>query len=352
MGLDIEIELDGEVDTELSQPGKVEIHEQFGKCTTYSIHYPVDIIDDDLSMLSDKRVDAGSTLTIMAVIDNERHCLVNGPVCRQKIHLEDGGEGSRVEVIGADSSIVMDRESQSVVWSDVTDSYVVARIMEKYEYKVDVQETKAGHFKNKHTLVQKESDLHFVRRLARRNGFLFWIICDDKGQETAHFKRPPVNLPVATVLSINQDDPSIHAFDISWNVERPNCVEGVQLDLNTKKVINGNVSGSPLPILGDIGLLEITNDVRSVHVAAPVDDAGDMYARSEGALIEANWFICANCRTSVNQLKAIVRAHTVVEIQGAGSRHSGKYFVASVRHIIDASAHRMELELLRNGWGG
>ena len=47
-----------------------------------------------------------------------------------------------------------------------------------------------------------------------------------------------------------------------------------------------------------------------------------------------------------------MRAHTVVELQGAGIRHSGKYFVGGVRHTIDADRHRMELELLRNAWGG
>ncbi len=47
-----------------------------------------------------------------------------------------------------------------------------------------------------------------------------------------------------------------------------------------------------------------------------------------------------------------MRAHTVVEVNGAGTRHSGKYFVAGVRHTIDSESYLMELELLRNAWGG
>ena len=35
---------------------------------------------------------------------------------------------------------------------------------------------------------------------------------------------------------------------------------------------------------------------------------------------------------------------------GAGGRHSGKYFVASVKHTIDGAEHRMAAELLRNAW--
>jgi hypothetical protein len=86
-------------------------------------------------------------------------------------------------------------------------------------------------------------------------------------------------------------------------------------------------------------------------VVAPVDDSGDLHARGEGALIESDWFVRATCQTSVHAMHAIVRANTIVNLRGVGKRHSGKYYVASVRHIIDATAHNMEIELIRNGWG-
>ena len=49
---------------------------------------------------------------------------------------------------------------------------------------------------------------------------------------------------------------------------------------------------------------------------------------------------------------AFLYAFDLLELDGAGSRHSGNYLVAGVRHTIDAGGHRMELELLRNAWGG
>ena len=56
------------------------------------------------------------------------------------------------------------------------------------------------------------------------------------------------------------------------------------------------------------------------------------------------------CQASVHNVGIPVRAHTLVNLRGAGSRHSGKYFVAGVRHVIDAAAHTMEITLVRNGW--
>jgi hypothetical protein len=86
------------------------------------------------------------------------------------------------------------------------------------------------------------------------------------------------------------------------------------------------------------------------HVFAPVDDNGDLQARSEGALIDASFFVRANGTTTLTSLKKILRSHTLVKLRGAGARHSGLWFCAAVRHIIDVTEHRMEFELIRNGW--
>jgi hypothetical protein len=88
-----------------------------------------------------------------------------------------------------------------------------------------------------------------------------------------------------------------------------------------------------------------------MHLAPVVDDAGALTARSKGALRDAQWFITATCHTSLQRLCKIVRNHTLVNVIGAGSRHSGKYYITAVRHKIDAADHNMEIEMARNGWG-
>lgn len=108
---------------------------------------------------------------------------------------------------------------------------------------------------------------------------------------------------------------------------------------------------SPQKLLGDKALRDITGDTRSALVTAPVDDVGDLKSRGEAALIEADFFVTATGETTALALGAVLHAHTMVQLQGVGTRHSGPYFVSSVRHLIDATTHRMEFELVRNGWG-
>ncbi len=149
----------------------------------------------------------------------------------------------------------MDREARSAVWTDVTDSDAVTTIVGQYGLAPDVDTTPAGHYENKHALVQRESDLSFVRRLARRNGFLFWITADAAGVETAHFKKPPVDGAAAATLRINQAPPALDLLDVRWDVERPTSVESAQLDLNSLEDLDGDESDAPLGALGsdDLG---------------------------------------------------------------------------------------------------
>ncbi|MCX6223384.1 MAG: contractile injection system protein, VgrG/Pvc8 family [Bacteroidia bacterium] len=347
----IAIAVNGQNDAELTQAVSIEVSEQAGQASTFSLRYGLDILQGDLPFLTDSRLDAGSNISVLINIDNSAHCLVKGPVQGQNIHLEHGGAGSTVDVRGSDTSIKMDRESRSAVWKDVADSDAVQTILSTYGYVPDVETTTAGHYENKHTLIQRESDLAFIRRLAKRNGFYFWITCDSTGAETAHFRRPQLGGTPATQLVINLASPTLATLDINWDVERPTSIAGVQLDLNAKTDIDLSVQKTPQTILGDVGLIDITGDTRSVHLSAPANDAGDLQSRGEGALIEADWFIQANCRTTAAELGAIIRPHTIVELRGAGSRHSGKYFVSGVTHTINPTEHKMDIQLIRNGWG-
>jgi phage protein D len=352
MGLNIVIAVNGSPDTELSAPSWIEVVESMDEPTTYRIHYEIDIEEKDLPMLKDGRLDPESKLSILAPVGNTTYCLVMGPVRGHKIHLVHGGTGSFLEVEGVDTSIAMDRENKAAIWANLTDSDAVSAVLSPYGYTPDVESTTASHPDTKHALIQRETDFHFVQSLARRNGFLFWVTADENGVETAHFKKPSVGGAAQATLNINLDSPVFQTLDLEWDVERPTSTEAKQLDLNAKQPIDGSATQSPLANLGDKPLNAISSETRLLHLPPPADDAGDLTSRSEGALIEAGWFIRALGKTSVQETgNVVVRAHTVVEMQGLGTRHSGKYFVAGVKHTIDATAHRMELELLRNAWG-
>jgi hypothetical protein len=350
MGLGLTVAVNGIADAELATATMVEVQERMGQPTTYILHYAVDISEGDLPLLTDARLDAGSEITLSVPTSADTVCLVKGPVSGQQIHFQHGGEGSTLAVQGGDTAITMDREARSQVWAGLTDSDAVSAILANYGFIPDVASTSAGHFEDKHTLIQRQSDFQFIQQLARRNGYLFWISSDAMGIETAHFKRPPLGGSSVAELIINLDSPNIQQLELAWDVERTTSVEAAQLDLNQLSDIDGGVAQTPLELLGGSGLVDIAGDTRSQYLTAPSDDGGDLQARGEGSLIDSGWFIRASCQTTYEQLGSVIRAHSVVDLRGAGQRHSGQYFVSAVRHVIDAVSHCMEIELIRNAW--
>ncbi len=351
MGLGIAVAVGTTPDPELAGAVWVRVNERMGEPTTYSLRYDIDIEEQDFPALADGRLDAGSALAVIAPFASQNVYLVKGPVRGQRVSFAAGGGGSFLEVEGVDTSVAMDYETRAAVWTDVTDSDAVSTIVGRYGYTPDVEDTRPGHFERKHALVQRDTDFGFVRTLARRNGCLFWISADAEGAETAHFKRPVLDGEPAVTLEFNPDNHTIEDLELTWDVDRPTSAAAAQLNVNDTSTIEGDVTASPLRALGTTPLAAVAGGTRSVHMVAPVDDAGDLTARGEATLIESGWFVRATCQTRPEVVGAIVRASTLVKLQGVGKRHSGLYYVAAVSHFIDASEHRMTLELVRNGWG-
>ena len=328
----------------------IEVHERMGEPTAFRIRFHADIAEQDIPILSDPRFDPGSEIQVFAIVDQAAHCLVRGPVCGQQASLAHGGAGSYVDVVGGDASITMNRKIRSHGWIG-RDSDAVRAIVGDYPgVAADIQDTPASHEEVGHTLNQFDTDLRFIQRLARRNGFVFWLDANAQGKLTAHFKRLALDGAPVAKLTLNLDPPMIKQLELAWDVERPTSAQGMQVRLSDKTDLDGAVPRSPLPALAALALADIVRDVRDTHVAPPADDAGDLRARGEGALIDAGWFITARGEAQQEAVGAILRSCTVIDLQGVGKRHSGKWLVAGVRHTLDASTHRMEFELLRNAW--
>jgi len=352
MGLGISIRVGGAPDELVASAAYVEVVERLGQPTQYRIEYSLDSAEGDFPLLKESKLGPGSELQVMVPTADATYCLVKGPVYGQEITFEQGGSGSALVVLGADSLIKMDREDKAVAWSDLTDSSAVSAILSQVGLVPDVETTQAGHMETKHTLIQRSTDLAFVRRLAMRNGCLFWVSCDEFGVETAHFKRPVLEGEAQCDLVMNLVDPrsNVTSLTINWDVERPTQADATEVDLNAKSDISGAVQGSPLTALGGSGLADISADTRVVHVRAPVDDNGDLQALGEAALIESSFFLRATGATTLSALGKVVRSHSLVNVRGIGSRHSGLWFCSAVKHSIDSSEHTMEFELIRNGW--
>jgi hypothetical protein len=339
-------------DPTMPQPRSVEVVEAVGAWTTYKLSYGINIEEGDLPMLNEDRTGPESELAIRVPSGDAMEILVKGPVTQQRIELLTGGEGSSVEVHGADMTVALARESKVRVWPSTTDAAAVMEILGAHALTPDVVlPSTVVHVETKNALTQRETDLAFVRRIARRNGCWFWLSYDPLiGLPTAHVKRPPVESPATIRLVLNGEGRNLESASIHWDVERTVSATATSLDVGTLQEMNGDVERSPVTGLAAQALADIVPTVRKSQLTIPVDDAGDLIVRGEAALIDAGWFVTATVAVKYSVLKQVLRAHSVIQLDGVGTRHSGKYLVARVEHLIDADDHVMHATLIRNGW--
>ena len=116
-------------------------------------------------------------------------------------------------------------------------------------------------------------------------------------------------------------------------------------------ICGGTTSDSGLTALEAQNLAAFAGTTVTSLLTAAVDDGQELTERSQSVLIEAGWFVKCTGTADVDRLGSILRAGTVTQLNAAGSLHSGKYFVWSVRHKITAEKHTMDFVLMRNAVG-
>jgi len=285
-------------------------------------------------------------------------CIFDGYVLSHKLHMEKGTTNSTLAVWGQDSSWLMNLKEKVKEWVDVTDGAVANEIFGTYGITADGENTSddsPSHTEDGHSLMQRGSDIQFLRGLARRNGKICRVACKDKpGQRTGYFAKPDLSGDPVCTLSLNDPETwTLESLDLDWDVMRPSAVIARQALFNDDDPdgANSDTSSSGLTALGERALADFVGQPMTVLLAAPVDDGGELTLRAQSLLREGQWFVRCEAQADVARLGFILRAGTVVAIGGIGAVHSGKYYVWSVRHTITADSHKMKIVLVRNAVG-
>ena len=133
-------------------------------------------------------------------------CIFDGYILSHKLHLETGTTNSTLSVWGQDASWLMNLKENVKEWVDVTDADVANAIFGDYGITpVERQpaDDSPSHTESGHSLMQRGSDIQFLRTLARRNGKVCRVACaDTPGQphrllRQAEARRHPGGRPVA-----------------------------------------------------------------------------------------------------------------------------------------------------------
>ncbi len=343
-----------------AQITSLEVEENADLPGAIQVNLPLNRSDqDDLTGASDARFGPFANLAVVVTPESgQAQCIFDGYVLSHKLHVERGTVNSTLQAWGQDASWLMNLEEKTREWANITDAQAANQIFGDYGFTPASDNTRddsASHTEDTHTLMQRASDAQFLRNLARRNGKWFRVTCADRaGQRTGFFARPDLSAAPVGTISLNEAPaPTVETLDFEWDVMRPTSVGARQAVFNDSAAdgVAGDTTDPGLPLLDARGLDTFAGRPMQVRLTTQVDDAGELTMRAQSLLREGAMFVRCTGEADQARLGLVLRVGSIVQVAGAGTLHSGKYLVWSVRHTLAADSHRMRFTLMRNAVG-
>jgi hypothetical protein len=284
-------------------------------------------------------------------------CVFDGYVLAWRLHLARASTSSAIDISAQDASWLMNLDDHVTEWEGMTDGQVANAIFAGYGFRPapgNVANDSPSHQPDAHTLLQRGTDLQFLRSLARRNGKLLRVGCTGPpGLRTGYFVSPDVaGPPAATISLVNQDRWTTETLDFEWDVMRPTQVTASQVDLTQAAESGVEVTStrSGLGPLDQRPYPTYLGRTAKLLLTAPADVA-ELSQRGSAVLAESGFFARCTGEADVDRLGAVLRPGTVVTIAGAGNLHSGKWLVWQVRHSFAPDGWTVRFTLTRNAIG-
>jgi hypothetical protein len=340
---------------------QLEIEENSDRPGTLLLRLPADRTSHgDLQFVGDGTFEPMTNIAVTLTQGSpgaRKQCIFDGYVLAWRLHLARASTSSSIDISAQDASWLMNLDDHVTEWAGLTDGGVANAIFASHGFTPapgNMADDSPSHLPDGHTLFQRETDLQFLRRLARRNGKLLRVACTGPpGLRTGYFVRPTVTgQPAVTISLVDQDRWTVESLDFEWDVTRPAQVTASQVDLT-----HPGPAGTEV-ISADSGLRPLDQRSYPAYLGRPSTllltapaDVAELSQRGQAVLAESGFFARCTGEADVDRIGAVLRAGDVVTIAGAGHLHSGKWLVWQVRHRFSPDGWTMAFTLVRNAMG-
>lgn len=275
--------------------------------------------------------------------------IINGYVTSQAVRYGEDPGSSSLEVTGMDATLLMNLHEKVMPWPNMPDSGIATAIFGQYGVVPRVDPSSPVLTEPEGTTIQRGTDIRFLRRLARRNGFDCFVQPEAlSGLDVGHFRAPTlVGLPEA-VLSVGMgQETNVQALSVRYDAAQPTTALAAAVDPTTKAPQPAAAPASLQIPLGVEGTL-----IRQIPpaVARPADHGlarTPELQRSTQALVDrSTWSVVAE--GTVGPDVKVLRPGGIVNIRGAGRVYSGSYYVTRVHHTLTPGRYEQRFQARRN----
>lgn len=299
--------------------------------------------------LDEQRLRAWNRIAIrVGFVGGGRDDLLEGFITRVTPRFAATESESVLEIAGIDASVLMDRKEKLKDWPNKSDSDIARAIFREHDFDAEVEDTEVVHDEKLSTVIQRETDLQFLQRLAKRNGFHCFVEGD-----VGHFHPVPASTTTQPLLAAHfGDETNLAHFTATVDALRPADTAMVQIDRFSKEVLVAETVAAvdvPLGSLDAAGLRPGSIDAARVHIARnAATGTPEMTALCHGLFRVGSWFVEGEGEIDTAVYGHVLRPRKLVTIKGVGESYSGVYYVCFVRHSITREGYTQYFRVKRD----
>lgn len=280
--------------------------------------------------------------------------LISGYVVSQNVNISNEPGQSFLEVVGIDATVLMNLEEKVKAWPNMADSDIATAIFNDYGFVPRVDQTQPLRQEMDTTTMQRATDIQFLRRLAKRNGFECYVENDPLlNKDVGHFHKAQLEGTPQGSLSISfGETTNLTSFNVRYEMLRPTTAQASDVDISTKSTQNGKAQTVSASNLGQEGLLDRISP-RPVVLISKTGLATncELQALCQAVVDRSAWAVTAEGELNTTVYEGILRARRKINVRGAGRIYSGTYYVGKILHIFSSEGYTQRFELRRNAIG-
>lgn len=297
---------------------------------------------------------APSTRVIIGVLMGATpEVLIDGIITHQQLAPSADPSLSTLTVTGKDVSIMLDLEEKNEKYENQPDFLIVTQLIASYaQYGLvpQVSPTTDVPLIIDRIPRQNETDFKFIRRLAERNGFVFYIEPLTFGVNTAFWGAPSrIGLPQSALTLGAGPSANLRSLHFAQDALAPVNTSGSFVEPITKTAI-------PIPPLPSLRIPPlVSSPTAALRTVLLRDSANQNPAQAAtNALSRAtNAPDAVSGGGEIDSVRygQVLRARKLVGIRGAGLAYDGNYYVKSVTHTLSIGDYKQSFSISREGTG-
>lgn len=297
-------------------------------------------------------------VVIIVTVDAMPTVLMDGIITNQQLSPGDQPGSGTITVTGEDVSVMMDLEQKNAEYPAQPEVVIAAQLIAGYpQYglipmvipptNMDVP------LPTDRTPGQHGTDLSYLKEMAGRYGYVFYVTPGPAPMANVAYWGPPVRLGIPQpALSANLGpETNINSISFQNNGLAPERVTGMVQDGSTNQStpVETTTSTRTPPLAGQPAI-DTQSSVRKTLFQGSGLTASQAQSRAQAQTdASTDNVVTASGDMDTARYGAILQARSLVGVRGVGYNFDGFYYVKSVTHNISRGSYKQSFSLSREG---